>query len=154
MTKKSEAQILEDCKRTQGFETDTAFAEALGVSRQNLYQWLNGKGKPSLDVLKLWRLEYVATAPWRNELANQLLQARGFAAPSTLQVTECDHAKEPVEILYFPGETRLLGVPLTKIGLFCNICNRVYEQASPSTVLAEDGKKLLDVVRLPKREVG
>lgn len=74
----TEIEILQACKQEQGFETDSAFAEALGVSRQNLYQWLNGIHKPSTDLLKLMALIHMPVAPWKAKLAIGLLKARSM----------------------------------------------------------------------------
>ncbi len=79
MSKKpSEIEILQACKQEQGFETDSAFAEALGVSRQNLYQWLNGIHKPSTDLLKLMALINMPVSEWKAKLAIDLLKARSM----------------------------------------------------------------------------
>jgi len=72
----TEIDILQACKKEQAFETDSAFAEALGVSRQKLYQWLNGIHKPSTDLLKLMALVNMPISLWKAQLAISLLKVR------------------------------------------------------------------------------
>lgn len=83
----SEIDIFQACKKEQGFATDSAFAEALGVSRQSLYQWLNGVHKPSTDLLKLMALVNMPVKPWKATLAISLLKARNMQSeiPCTCQ---------------------------------------------------------------------
>jgi len=74
----AEIEIWQACKKEQGFATDSAFAEALGVSRQRLSQWLNGIWKPSTDVLKLMALMNMPVTLWKAQLAISLLKARNL----------------------------------------------------------------------------
>lgn len=75
-TKKlSVGEILTAYQKAQGFETDTALADALGVSRQSVWQWLNDIHKPSVMWLQVLALSNPGT--WKEELANDLLKALG-----------------------------------------------------------------------------
>jgi Helix-turn-helix. len=81
MAKKfTEIEILLACKKGLGLATDSAFADALGISRQKLYNWLNGINKPSTDVLKLWALVLLPVTKWKAHLAIDLLKTRGMSA--------------------------------------------------------------------------
>lgn len=43
------------------------------------------------------------------------------------ELPECDHEKQPVEIEYFPSETKSI-----RMGWYCSTCKRVYARENES----------------------
>lgn len=77
-----EIKILRRYQKTEGFTgvgADTAFSEALGVSRQVLSNWFNSINSPTNDFLSATALECVTT--WQGDLAVELLNLRGLSVP-------------------------------------------------------------------------
>jgi transcriptional regulator with XRE-family HTH domain len=77
-SKPSVNEILRKYQQEQGCETDAAFAEALGIDRQRLSQWMTETHQPSVDVLKVWAMLYIITTPWKARMAVELLKAMGL----------------------------------------------------------------------------
>lgn len=65
-----------------------------------------------------------------------------------LRRPECEHEKQPVEIQYFPGATAPLGFDLKRKAWYCSTCNRVYAKITEAELVQDDGKKLLERVRV------
>lgn len=70
-------EVLRQYQEAQKFETDTEFAEAFGVTKQRLSQWFNGIHDPEVDYLKVSALLHIALAPWKAQMAIDLLKAMG-----------------------------------------------------------------------------
>jgi hypothetical protein len=66
------------------------------------------------------------------------------------ELPECEHKKTPVAIEYFPGADILPGTLLNRTGYYCSTCKRVYAKVTEQELVQEDGKKLLDVVKVKK----
>jgi len=66
------------------------------------------------------------------------------------ELPECDHKKQPVSIEYFPSDDYLPGAWLQRTGYYCPTCKRVYAKVTEEELVEEDGKKLLDVVKVKK----
>ena len=66
------------------------------------------------------------------------------------ELPECDHKKIPVAIEYFPGADLLPGTPLDRTGYYCSTCRRVYAKITEVELAEQDGKKLLQVVKVAK----
>lgn len=66
------------------------------------------------------------------------------------ELPECDHKKAPVSIEYFPGADILPGTLLNRTGFYCSTCERVYAKITEAELVEQDGKKLLDVVKVQK----
>ena len=64
------------------------------------------------------------------------------------ELPECDHTKKPVTIEYFPSADLLPGTVLNRTGYYCSTCRRVYAKVSEAELVEQDGKKLLDVVKV------
>ncbi len=80
MAKKlSDIEILKKYQEAQGFATDSAFANALGISRQNLFNWYSGAFAPSNELLQVWSLLYTILSPlWIAQMAIEILRNRGL----------------------------------------------------------------------------
>jgi len=63
------------------------------------------------------------------------------------ELPECDHKKAPVSIEYFP-DTTLTVHSIKRTGFYCSTCKRVYAKISEAELVEQDGKKLLDVVKV------
>lgn len=64
------------------------------------------------------------------------------------ELPECEHKKQPVVIEYFPGADSLPGTVLNRSGYYCSTCKRVYAKITEAELVQQDGKKLLDAVRV------
>ncbi|MDL1909736.1 hypothetical protein FBQ81_03435 [Chloroflexi bacterium CFX6] len=89
--------------------------------------------------------------------AQLVAQAKGFGRRGLgalvahwvgMELPECDHEKEPVEIEWFPSNDILPGTLIKRTGYFCAICNRVYAKATEADLVKEDGKRLSKAVRV------
>lgn len=63
------------------------------------------------------------------------------------ELPECSHNKQPVSIEYFPNGTVLVR-KIFRSGYYCSTCKRVYAKVSEAELVEQDGKKLLDVVKV------
>ena len=66
------------------------------------------------------------------------------------ELPECDHKKIPVAIEYFPSADYLPGTVLNRTGFYCSTCKRVYAKVTEGELVEQDGKKLLDAVKVQK----
>ena len=71
----TEADILRKYQRMQEFQTDTAFADALTVSRQKMSSWLKGFHYPEFGWLV--QIARLFAGSWQSDLAVELLRRRG-----------------------------------------------------------------------------
>jgi hypothetical protein len=71
-------KVLRATQREQEFLTDSAFAEALGVDRQKLWNWLNYVNQPDVNWLKLATVLNMVTKPWKAQMAIDILTAMGI----------------------------------------------------------------------------
>jgi len=74
--KLSEIEIMKAYKAAGLFESDSAFADDLSVSRQTMSQWLNDIYKPQSTWLRLTALLHKDN--WRGKMCVDLLNARGL----------------------------------------------------------------------------
>lgn len=68
-------QILEAYQQAEKFETDTAFAAALGWKKQSLSQYKAGIYKPQVSTLRV--LAFLESDNWKGRMAVELLEAMG-----------------------------------------------------------------------------
>ena len=66
------------------------------------------------------------------------------------ELPECNHKKAPVQIEYFPSADRLPGSLSHRSGYYCSTCKRVYAKVTEGDLVEQDGKKLLDAIKVKK----
>ena len=75
--KPTEIEIMEKYQREHNFPTASAFADALGISRQKLGNWYADVNKPTTELLQFWSLLYTLVPPlWVSQMAVELLRIR------------------------------------------------------------------------------
>ncbi len=65
------------------------------------------------------------------------------------ELPECEHKKQAVSIEYFPNQTTLVH-SVSRTGFYCSTCRRVYAKVTEEELVEQDGKKLLDVIKVKK----
>lgn len=66
------------------------------------------------------------------------------------ELPQCEHKKQPVSIEYFPGDTTLVRSAF-RTGYYCSTCRRVYAKIAESELAEQDGKKLLEAIRVSSK---
>jgi len=79
MPKRTIPDVLKAYKAAEQFESDSAFAEALSLSRQVMSHWMNGRYTPTGEWLQTMAI--VKRGQWQGDMAVDLLKLRGMEIP-------------------------------------------------------------------------
>ena len=79
MPKRTIPDVLKAYKAAEQFESDSAFAEALSLSRQVMSHWMNERHAPTNEWLQA--MATVKRGQWQSDMAVDILKLRGQDIP-------------------------------------------------------------------------